>query len=114
MLPADGVDHEGWLLLATGVTGLTAAILVAVFADKGHSPAAQLARCAMGFVVAVVWIMAIADEVVEVLQVRTAPSFSRASPPISFLCISIPRSFMPPSYSHILRHLPCFPLTSAA
>ena len=109
MLPADGVDHEGWLLLATGVTGLTAAILVAVFADKGHSPAAQLARCAMGFVVAVVWIMAIADEVVKVLQVRTtAPSFSRASPPISFLCISIPRPFMSPSYSHILRPFPAF------
>ncbi|TBU46792.1 Sodium/calcium exchanger protein-domain-containing protein [Dichomitus squalens] len=64
----DGMKHEGWLLLATGVTGLTAAILVAVFADKGLSPAAQLARCAMGFVVAVVWIMAIADEVVKVLQ----------------------------------------------
>ncbi|KAI1797387.1 Sodium/calcium exchanger protein-domain-containing protein [Ganoderma leucocontextum] len=64
----DGMKHEGWLLLATSVTGLTAAILVTVFADKGHSPAAQLTRCAMGFVVAVVWIMAIADEVVKVLQ----------------------------------------------
>lgn len=80
------MKHEGWLLLATGVTGLTAAILVAVFADKGLSPAAQLARCAMGFVVAVVWIMAIADEVVKVLQVRTVISFSRALPsPCLFL-----------------------------
>ncbi|RPD61064.1 hypothetical protein L226DRAFT_462458 [Lentinus tigrinus ALCF2SS1-7] len=64
----DGVTHEGWLLLATGVAGFTAAILVSVFADEGRSPAAQLSRCAMGFVVAVVWIMAIADEVVKVLQ----------------------------------------------
>ena len=64
------MKHEGWLLLATGVAGLAAAVLVAVFADTGRSPAAQLARCAMGFIVAVVWIMAIADEVVKVLQVR--------------------------------------------
>ncbi|KAI0749599.1 Sodium/calcium exchanger protein-domain-containing protein [Daedaleopsis nitida] len=64
----DGVKHEGWLVLATGVAGFAAAILVSVFADTGHSRAAQLARCAMGFFVAVVWIMAIADEVVKVLQ----------------------------------------------
>ncbi len=64
------MKYEGWLLLATGVAGFAAGILVAVFADQGRSPAAQLSRCAMGFVVAVVWIMAIADEVVKVLQVR--------------------------------------------
>lgn len=29
-----------------------------------------MARCFMGFFVAVIWIMAIADEVVQVLQVR--------------------------------------------
>ncbi|OCH95399.1 hypothetical protein OBBRIDRAFT_745596 [Obba rivulosa] len=64
----DGTQHEPWLLLAAGISGLTIGILVAVFADKGTHPTAQLARCSMGFVVAVVWIMAIADEVVEVLQ----------------------------------------------
>ncbi|TFK88844.1 hypothetical protein K466DRAFT_575160 [Polyporus arcularius HHB13444] len=64
----DDMKYEGWLLLATGVAGFAAGILVAVFADQGRSPAAQLSRCAMGFVVAVVWIMAIADEVVKVLQ----------------------------------------------
>ncbi|KAI0709990.1 Sodium/calcium exchanger protein-domain-containing protein [Earliella scabrosa] len=64
----DGVKHEGPLVLATGVAGFTAAIIVSVFADTGHSRPAQLARCAMGFFVAVVWIMAIADEVVKVLQ----------------------------------------------
>ena len=45
-------------------------VLVAVFAQKGTHPTARLARCTMGFVVAIVWIMAIADEVVEVLQVN--------------------------------------------
>lgn len=44
------------------------AILVAVFSLKGEHPTARLARCSMGFIVAIVWIMAIADEVVEVLQ----------------------------------------------
>lgn len=41
-----------------------------VFSDTGSHPSALLARCVMGFMVAVVWIMAIADEVVEVLTVR--------------------------------------------
>lgn len=67
---SDGVRHELALLLATGISGLAVGILVVVFSEKGASPAAQLARCVMGFMVAVVWIMAIADEVVEVLQVR--------------------------------------------
>ncbi|KAH8100846.1 Sodium/calcium exchanger protein-domain-containing protein [Cristinia sonorae] len=64
----DGSPQELWLLLAAGVSGLAVAVLVAVFAKTGESPAARLARCTMGFVVAIVWIMAIADEVVEVLQ----------------------------------------------
>ncbi|KAH9838235.1 Sodium/calcium exchanger protein-domain-containing protein [Rhodofomes roseus] len=63
----DGTTHEPWLLLATGVAGFTVGILVLVFSDKGSHPTALLARCIMGFMVAVVWIMAIADEVVEVL-----------------------------------------------
>ena len=52
--------------------------MVAVFGGDGESTTARLARCTMGFVVAVVWIMAIADEVVKVLQVRTTfpPFFS--------------------------------------
>ncbi|OSX57746.1 hypothetical protein POSPLADRAFT_1049946 [Postia placenta MAD-698-R-SB12] len=63
-----GMKHEWWLLLATGVAGFAVGIMVAVFSDQGKHPTAQLARCIMGFMVAVVWIMAIADEVVEVLQ----------------------------------------------
>ncbi|OJT02445.1 hypothetical protein TRAPUB_7012 [Trametes pubescens] len=64
----DGIEYEAFWLLAIGTTGFTAGILVSVFAKSGRSPASQLARCAMGFTVAVIWIMAIADEVVKVLQ----------------------------------------------
>lgn len=64
----DGNGREPWLLLAAGVTGAAIGILVAVFGGRGESTSSRLARCTMGFIVAVVWIMAIADEVVEVLQ----------------------------------------------
>ncbi|CDO75173.1 hypothetical protein BN946_scf184866.g14 [Trametes cinnabarina] len=64
----DGMKYEGWWLLAIGTVGFTAGVLVAVFAKTGKSRASQLTRCAMGFFVAVIWIMAIADEVVKVLQ----------------------------------------------
>ncbi|KAF9267698.1 hypothetical protein L218DRAFT_919280 [Marasmius fiardii PR-910] len=57
-----------WLLLAAGIAGFAAAGLVIVFADRGDNPAFAMARCSMGFIVAIVWIMAIADEVVYVLQ----------------------------------------------
>lgn len=61
--------NEIWLLGATGVASLAAATLVLVFADRGNDRMAQMGRCFMGFAVAVVWIMAIADEVVNVLKV---------------------------------------------
>lgn len=61
--------NEPWLLLAAGIAGATVGVLVVVFSGKGESSGTRLARCTMGFIVAVVWIMAIADEVVEVLQV---------------------------------------------
>jgi len=63
-----GAAHEMWLLLATGIGGVAAGILVAVFATKGENPAPRMLRTCMGFFVAMVWIMAIADEVVGVLQ----------------------------------------------
>ncbi|KDQ57198.1 hypothetical protein JAAARDRAFT_35805 [Jaapia argillacea MUCL 33604] len=62
-----GMGGEGWILLAVGTTGLAAGALVAVFANKGEHPTARVVRCSMGFFVAIVWIMAIADEVVNVL-----------------------------------------------
>ncbi|TFK47848.1 hypothetical protein OE88DRAFT_1705498 [Heliocybe sulcata] len=63
-----GTEQQLWLLLAAGVAGLACATIVAVFSDRGEHPTALLARCMMGFFVAVVWIMAIADEVVNVLR----------------------------------------------
>ncbi|KAL1746912.1 Sodium/calcium exchanger protein-domain-containing protein [Schizophyllum fasciatum] len=63
-----GHSHRGWLLLASAIAGLTVGIMVTVFGDKGDNPTFRMARCSMGFLVAVVWIMAIADEVVDVLQ----------------------------------------------
>jgi len=64
----DETKHEFSLLLAALISGLAAAILVAIFADNGKHPTFRIIRCSMGFFVAMVWIMAIADEVVNVLQ----------------------------------------------
>jgi sodium/potassium/calcium exchanger 6 len=44
-------------------------VLVAIFADYGNDKGGKMIRAFMGFGVAIVWIMAIADEVVDVLQV---------------------------------------------
>jgi sodium/potassium/calcium exchanger 6 len=64
-----GTKHELRFVIAAAMAGLAMAILVAVFADEGNHPTSRMARCSMGFLVAIVWIMAIADEVVNVLQV---------------------------------------------
>ncbi len=66
---SEGSRHGQWLLLGTGLAGLLVGISVSLFAKKGDSRAWLFARCTMGFLVAVVWIMAIADEVINVLQV---------------------------------------------
>ena len=66
---AENTKREGWLLLGTAIVGLCAGVLVAVFAKRGDHPSSKMARCSMGFLVSMVWIMAIADEVVNVLQV---------------------------------------------
>jgi sodium/potassium/calcium exchanger 6 len=66
---AAGTRQIAWLMIATAIAGLTVAIIVAVFAEEGAHSTARMARCSMGFLVAIVWIMAIADEVVQVLQV---------------------------------------------
>ncbi|KAI9440045.1 Sodium/calcium exchanger protein-domain-containing protein [Lactarius indigo] len=63
-----GTVNEQWLLLGAGLAGLSAGIPVFLFANKGDNQVWLLARCSMGFLVAMVWIMAIADEVVNVLQ----------------------------------------------
>lgn len=68
-LGLDGTEHEIWLLIATAIAGVAAAILVLIFSNLGENPTMRTLRCSMGFFVAIVWIMAIADEVVGVLKV---------------------------------------------
>ncbi|KAG6330490.1 hypothetical protein ID866_8599 [Astraeus odoratus] len=63
-----GVERIEWFLAGTAIGGVAIGLLVVVFSDEKAHPTAQMARCSMGFLVAIVWIMAIADEVVNVLQ----------------------------------------------
>ena len=69
VLGLDGTEQEIWLLIATVIAGIAAGILVLIFSTEGKHPTMRILRCSMGFFVAVVWIMAIADEVVGVLKV---------------------------------------------
>ena len=66
---AEGSAHEQWILLGIGLASVAAGISVAIFADKGDHSGWLQVRCLMGFLTAMVWIMAIADEVVNILQV---------------------------------------------
>ncbi|KAL0954545.1 hypothetical protein HGRIS_003510 [Hohenbuehelia grisea] len=61
-------QHLIWLLIVAVGAGLVVAALVVAFCSTGKHPSLRMARCSMGFLVAIVWIMAIADEVVNVLQ----------------------------------------------
>ena len=81
-------DMQHFPLYATviGIAGAVAAVLVLIFADDGSDPAGCVARCSMGFFVAIVWIMAIADEVVQVLQVRGSLRFFRNCSGLIGLC----------------------------
>ncbi|THV03220.1 hypothetical protein K435DRAFT_651826 [Dendrothele bispora CBS 962.96] len=77
-----GNEHQPWLFLAASVMGVSLATLIVIFCpsnspassgllrdhERGDSKAFKMARCSVGFLVAIVWIMAIADEVVNVLQ----------------------------------------------
>jgi len=65
----DDHRHEPWILFGVTVAGFAAGILVLSLTSTGTTYAARMTRCAMGFCIAVVWIMAIADEVVDVLKV---------------------------------------------
>lgn len=62
--------YQLWALISAGIVGFAASVLVALFGANGEHPSFRMARCSIGFIVAIVWIMAIADEVVKVLQVK--------------------------------------------
>lgn len=68
-LGQDGTRHLRLLVVGTAFGGFAFALLVLAFPSAGSRPIGQMARCSMGFLVSVMWIMAIADEVVNVLQV---------------------------------------------
>ncbi|CAE6516023.1 unnamed protein product [Rhizoctonia solani] len=78
-----GQKHVAWYTLAASLCGLSVSTLTAVFANDGKNSAARLARCFIGFGVAMVWIMAIADEVVQVLQASVL-SLALAIPYLTF------------------------------
>lgn len=63
-----GQSIQKWLFLGAAVAGIASAILVLIVGGTGLHTTSKMARCSMGFFVAMVWIMAIADEVVNVLQ----------------------------------------------
>jgi solute carrier family 24 (sodium/potassium/calcium exchanger), member 6 len=73
-----GTEHETWIFLGTAASSLVLALVSVLFSKYAEHPMARLARCSMGFVVAVVWIRVIADEVVNVLQVREAEEIFQA------------------------------------
>jgi solute carrier family 24 (sodium/potassium/calcium exchanger), member 6 len=58
------------LFTVAALAGLVLAAVVLALAKKGAHTAVRMTMCLIGFFVAIVWIMVIADEVVLVLQVR--------------------------------------------
>jgi len=63
-----GQSYGPWPELAIFVAGVSAAVLMLVFVDELTDQRVRLALCLMGFAASMVWIMAIADEVVQVLD----------------------------------------------
>ncbi|WWC65382.1 uncharacterized protein I303_108000 [Kwoniella dejecticola CBS 10117] len=57
-----------WVLLASFVAGILAALATLYYATDGSSYTWRLVRCFCGFTCSMVWIAAIADEVVSVLD----------------------------------------------
>lgn len=60
-------EHLAYLMAATVLAGLVGAVGVINAAEDGRSPGWRLVRCMAGFVCSMVWIAAIANEVVSVL-----------------------------------------------
>lgn len=64
-----GTDYLRWVLIACVAVGAVLGVIVATKAVDGTRQPWRLARCFAGFVCSLVWIAAIADEVVSVLRV---------------------------------------------
>ena len=70
-------EYFGWVLLAAGLAGILSGLAVFCFATDGSSPTWRMARCFAGFLCSMVWIAAIADQVVDVLQVGRPLGFTK-------------------------------------
>ncbi|KIS00275.1 solute carrier family 24 (sodium/potassium/calcium exchanger), member 6 [Cryptococcus deuterogattii 2001/935-1] len=57
-----------WVMLGSSIVGLVAAIPVLLYGKDGTAQPWRLMRCFAGFICSMVWIAAIADEVVDVLN----------------------------------------------
>ena len=68
------MEYMWYILLTCLVAGSIAAAVVTLKATDGSEQAWRMVRCFGGFICSMVWIAAIADEVVSVLQVRQLPS----------------------------------------
>ncbi|KAF8340649.1 Sodium/calcium exchanger protein-domain-containing protein [Cantharellus anzutake] len=77
-----GKSYGVWIELATLVVGISAAVLVLCSVGEGRDPGLRLALCLLGFMVSVVWIMAIADEVVQLLEVSFDDQFCKMRVPM--------------------------------
>jgi sodium/potassium/calcium exchanger 6 len=55
-------------MLGVSVVGLLGSILIMIYASDGTSETGRMIRCFGGFICSMVWIAAIANEVVDVLR----------------------------------------------
>ncbi|WWD20576.1 hypothetical protein CI109_105052 [Kwoniella shandongensis] len=62
------MSYLPWVILGVGSAGVIAAVAVLYYATDGSSKFWRLVRCMCGFTCSMVWIAAIADEVVGVLD----------------------------------------------
>jgi hypothetical protein len=73
------MEYMWYILLTCLITGTIAAVIVMYTATDGSNTFWRMVRCFGGFTCSMVWIAAIADEVVSVLQVSPASVASTPS-----------------------------------
>ena len=66
------MEYMWYILLTCFIAGSVAAVMVMHNATDGSNTTWRMIRCFGGFTCSMVWIAAIADEVVSVLQVSAA------------------------------------------